>query len=143
VLDISSAPFARSAEGSSPAASEAAAAAGSLPRQWLWIGGGAVGLVAVLVGLLGIRLARSRGREPRLPILPAAGMRISELEAGLADLGRSIPPPPELMTPSLPVDPGVAMRDRARLLAERDPNRAALILRAWMQDGAGKGTTNG
>jgi flagellar biosynthesis/type III secretory pathway M-ring protein FliF/YscJ len=41
------------------------------------------------------------------------------------------------------VDPGVAMRDRARLLAERDPNRAALILRAWMQDGAGKGTTNG
>ena len=138
VFDISSAPFARSVEGASPAGVETPAT--PLSRKWIWAGGAGAALVAALLGFVVFRTLRSRRHPAPFPVLPS-GMRISELEAGLASLEKEIGAPP-LAAPAPPLDPGLALRERARLLAEKDPNRAALILRAWMQEDASKGNSN-
>lgn len=138
VLDISSAPFARSAEGAPPAGVEAPTA--PYPRKWIWVGGAGAALVAALLGFGLVRFLRSRRQPAPLPVLPT-GMRISELEAGLASLEKEIGAPP-LAPPAPAPDPGLALRERARMLAEKDPGRAALILRAWMQEDSSQGNSN-
>jgi flagellar M-ring protein FliF len=40
-------------------------------------------------------------------------------------------------------DPAAGLRDRARALATQDPNRAAHILKAWMQNDPAPRGTNG
>ena len=124
VLDISSAPFARSEE---PALA-AAKAEGASSRTWMYAAGGAAGVALLLFVLL---LGRGRGAPAMAtPALPT-GARIAEIEAGLAAAAPSLAASPALAQLN---DPSVALRDRARDLAARDPSRAAHILKAWMQN---------
>jgi hypothetical protein len=57
------------------------------------------------------------------------GARVAEIEAALARGAAGLPP--GAGRPALQ-DPAVALRDRARELAAKDPTRAAHILKAWM-----------
>jgi len=131
VFDISSAPFARSEE---PAAA-AAVPTGAASRNWMY-GAGAAAAVALL--LLVATLGRGRRAVP-VPALPT-GARIAEIEAGLAAAAPTLAPPPGM--PQL-ADPSVALRDRARDLAAKDPARAAHILKAWMMTDPSPRNTNG
>ena len=90
-------------------------------------------LVATLLG-------RRRAGAPGVPALPA-GARIAEIEAGLAAAAPAFAP--AAASPQL-ADPAAALRDRARELANKDPARAAHILKAWMQnDPAPRSPVNG
>jgi flagellar M-ring protein FliF len=129
VLDISSAPFVRSEAGTE--APGAAAAAAGIPPRWLWAGGAAAAAVVLLL----LFAAGRRGGAPRpaLPALPT-GVRIAEVEAGLAAAAPAFAAAAGVAAPQLaPADPAATLRDRARDLAAKDPNRAAHILKAWMQ----------
>jgi len=133
VFDISSAPFARSEEtGVAPAAKAEAA----VPRTWLYGGGAAA---AVIVLLLVTLLGRGRGGSALAQALPV-GARIAEIEAGLAAAAPALSSKPSI--PQL-ADPSVALRDRARDLAAKDPTRAAHILKAWMQNDPAPRNSNG
>jgi flagellar M-ring protein FliF len=136
VLDISSAPFVRSEAGTAAGAS---APPPVVPTKWLWAGGAGA---AVVVLLLLFTLGRRAGgaARPGVPVLPT-GVRIAEVEAGLAAAAPVFAPSPG--APQF-ADPAASLRDRARDLATKDPNRAAHILKAWMQnDPAPRSSTNG
>jgi len=133
VFDISSAPFARSEEGTAaPAKPEAA-----VSRTWLYGGGAAA---AVIVLLLLTLLGRGRSAPIGSPHALPVGARIAEIEAGLAAAAPALAP-----TSGVPqlADPSVALRDRARDLAAKDPSRAAHILKAWMQNDPAPRSSNG
>jgi len=132
VLDISSAPFARSEE---PAAA-APKAESILPRNWMYGAGGGAAILLVLMAML---LGRRRGGAVASPALPT-GMRIAEIEAGLAAAMPTLAPAAGVAQLA---DPSVALRDRARDLAAKDPSRAAHILKAWMQNDPAPRSTNG
>ncbi len=123
-FDISSSPFARA---EAPAA-EPAPAPSVLDRpvvKWALIGGGA--LLGLLVLAVALRAMGGRAPATELPIQP--GARVAELEAALARDAGALPPVPP--RPALQ-DPAAALRERARELAQKDPTRAAHILKAWM-----------
>jgi flagellar M-ring protein FliF len=125
-LDISSAPFARAEDaGASPPA--AAPAPRLPPLKWLVAGGGA--LLALVLGAAALALRR-RKAAPGPVLVP--GARVAELEAGLA----GAPGGAGSYAPQLPAggDPAQEMRQRARVLAQQDPARAAQILKAWMSE---------
>jgi flagellar M-ring protein FliF len=133
VFDISSAPFARSEESTvAPAKPEAV-----VPRTWLYAGGAAA---AVIVLLLVTLLGRGRGGSAGLSHALPVGARIAEIEAGLAAAAPALAPVPGV--PQLS-DPSLALRDRARDLAAKDPSRAAHILKAWMQNDQAQRNPNG
>jgi len=123
VLDISSSPFTRPEEGPPVAA----APASLLSRNLLW-GGGAAAAAVVLLALFALS---RRGAASGAPMALPTGARIAEIEAGLAAAAPAFAPTPG--TPAFS-DPAAALRDRARDLAAKDPNRAAHILKAWMQN---------
>jgi len=145
-LDVRSAVFtAASSEGT-------VAEAPTASRMTLWLSLGAALLVLLLLagGFFALRrgktvtpvleagLAGSAGALSTGPFTP--GMRLSELEASLGAV-----PAGELGAGStiaassnaLP-EPAVALRERAQLLASTDPNKVAMLIRAWMtnEDGA-------
>jgi flagellar M-ring protein FliF len=134
VLDISSAPFARSAEAE---AAGAAASPAALPQKWMLIGGAVAALVLLALLALVVRSVLGRRAEPALdssssPRLPGPGPG-----AG------AFPPAPSASAgalPAAPFDPAGAVRERARALAEHDPSRAAHILKGWMQNDAPAGS---
>jgi len=122
-IEITSAPFTRSEEAA--VAAPPAVAAPRLPITWLAAGSGLL-LLLVVVGFFLLR-RRPAGAGPDL----VPGTRIADLEARLAGQLASDGGAPR----SLP-DPLALMRDRARALVQKDPARAAQILRAWMTEDA-------
>ena len=133
VLDISSAPFARSEEVATAAAPRVE---GPVPRSWMYAGGAAAAVILLLLVTL---LGRRGGASAPVHALPA-GARISEIEAGLAAAAPVLASPP---VAGQLADPSVTLRDRARDLANKDPGRAAHILKAWMQNDPAPRSTNG
>jgi flagellar M-ring protein FliF len=144
VLDISSAPFARTEEDAAASAGAAAAPGptsrlASIPERWLMIGGGVAALLLLAIGF-GLARGLRGGRGEPAPAY-SNGQRLSDLNAGLAALSPAV-----AMAGALPgqsSDPAAAMRERARALAEKDPSRAAHILKAWMQNDPKPGVSNG
>jgi flagellar M-ring protein FliF len=142
VIDISSAPFARTEEAATEEAGGGAAPAArnplaSLPAQWLWAGAGAAALLLLAIGFVLARLLR--GRQAAAPS-PEAGPHLTELHVGMPAMAPRSPAAGALPEPA---DPAAAMRERARQLTERDPGRAAHVLKAWMQGDPRPGVTNG
>ncbi len=129
VLDISSSPFARGAETETTAAASAAAP-GPIPERWIWIGAAAAALaLLILLGAILRRVLRRRDRPQDFE----TGHHLPE-HLGAAG---ALPPgmnAPAGALPAAPFDPARAVRERARALAEHDPNRAAHILKGWMQN---------
>jgi flagellar M-ring protein FliF len=96
----------------------------------------------VLLLLLGVALLKMRGRVGANPALAAnfqaaalikPGAKVAEIEAAMDRA--ALPPRPgaaPAAAPALASDPNVEVRDRARELASTDPQRAAQLLRAWL-----------
>jgi flagellar M-ring protein FliF len=61
------------------------------------------------------------------------GARVGELEAMMSDNQRALPASSAGALSGAPVDPNVAIRDRARDVARTDPGRAAHLLKAWIE----------
>ncbi|BDG07968.1 flagellar basal-body MS-ring/collar protein FliF [Anaeromyxobacter paludicola] len=122
-LDISSSPFTRADEQAGAAAGAPAEA-----KRGVLLAGGAVAAAVVLAAVLLLAL---RKKGPAAPAFPP-GATVAQLEAALAadaalmDAGAA-------GMPRLP-DPASGMRDRAKALVTQDPAKAALILRAWIQN---------
>jgi flagellar M-ring protein FliF len=138
VLDISSAPFARSAEAAAEAAGANASPA-ALPRSWILAGGGVAALLLLALLALVARSALHRRAEPAPSYAGAQRLPAPGPGAG------AFPPAPSSTTGALPAssfDPAGAVRDRARALAEHDPSRAANILKGWMQNDASAGSSH-
>ncbi len=91
----------------------------------------AAGLLLLL--LIAAAFALLRRRRLTGVVLPPfrPGVTLAELEA-IAE--GSLPKPAAMQAPAQPalMDPELALRDRARELASRDPARAAHLLRAWI-----------
>ncbi|MFO0580807.1 MAG: flagellar basal-body MS-ring/collar protein FliF [Anaeromyxobacter sp.] len=129
-FEITSSPFVKAEEG----AAEAAPPPPGIVRTSLpYVGWGVAGLAALLILAWALRgNAAPAAADGGLPI--TAGARVAEIEAALAREAGGLPPAPS--APALN-DPVSIARDRARVLAGQDPNRAAAILKAWMaQEGA-------
>ncbi|GEJ56996.1 flagellar basal-body MS-ring/collar protein FliF [Anaeromyxobacter diazotrophicus] len=120
-LDISSAPFVRAEDAAAPAPPPAASKLP--PRSWLIGGGAALAALVVLVLLLARGRAPARGGGPEL----VPGQSVAQLEARVAGVAGALP--------AAPRDPQEELREKARLLAAKDPARAAHILKAWMSEG--------
>jgi flagellar biosynthesis/type III secretory pathway M-ring protein FliF/YscJ len=95
----------------------------------------------VLFFLMALALIKIRGKQsPPLQLSAALaqtamlkpGSRVAELEAAMDRA--ALPPVPGAAAghAALSSDPSQQVRDRARELAATDPQRAAHILRAWM-----------
>jgi len=136
-IDVSSAPFTRSEE---PAVTPPPPAS----KEWIvklltYAGGAIVGLLALAI------LARMAGRggsaqgQQYQTVTLTPGSRVSEIEALAQELPRLAGP---AAAPGAN-DPARMLRDRAKDLAQKDPNRAAHILKAWMSNEAGPGGENG
>ncbi len=131
VLEISSQVFAKAAE-----APAAAIVPPTLVETARNVAPFAIGGVIALA-LLAIALRR-RGPAPKTisPKLPALvlkpGARVADIEAQLASAADELPKPvaPPLGLP----DPSVVTRDKAREFATQDPQRAAHLLKAWIQN---------
>jgi len=151
-LDVRSAVFTASASDG------ALAEAPSTTRWTLWLAAGAAVLVLLLLaaGVFALRrgkivtpvleagLAGNAGALSAGPFTP--GMKLSELEASLGAIpagelgaGSTV----AVASNTLP-EPAVALRERAQLLASTDPNKVAMLIRAWMtnEDGTEKEPAN-
>jgi flagellar biosynthesis/type III secretory pathway M-ring protein FliF/YscJ len=104
----------------------------------IWFGPAALGAITLLLLMWLLRGTRPVVTAPAQPLLKG-GESVAALEAVLQ--GNQLPPPQQLpLGPDgLPVaqyestpDPNLSLRDRARELVGKDPNRAALLLRAWI-----------
>jgi flagellar M-ring protein FliF len=93
----------------------------------------------VLFFLIALALIKIRGRQASLPQLSAMpqtamlrpGSKVAELEAAMDRA--ALPPGPSHGQAALNAsDPSQGVRDRARELAATDPQRAAHIVRAWI-----------
>jgi flagellar M-ring protein FliF len=130
-LDISSAPFVRAEDAGVPAAAAAAAAPNLPPRSWL-IAGGALALLLVIALALAVRRRPAPPPVPALHLVPGAS--VAELERAL---GAAAALPAATVAAALPPgkDPKDELREKAKLLATKDPARAAHILKAWLSEG--------
>lgn len=96
---------------------------------------GAIAALVLLVVLVLLAFALRR-RKARVAVekgvaLLRPGASVAELERAISDAQpEALPAMPE--RPQL-ADPNVVTRDRARELAMQDPERAAMLLRAWIQ----------
>ncbi len=134
-LEISSQVFTKSSEVFEPPA--AAPEKSKLPVP-AWFGPAALGALTLLLLMWLLRGTRPAPRAPAQPLL-RPGESVAALEAVLQ--GNQLPPPPQLplgpdgqpvaQYESTP-DPNLSLRDRARELVGKDPNRAALLLRSWI-----------
>ena len=93
----------------------------------------------VLLFLVAMALMRMRGKSGRAPqlmpmqqtALMKPGSKVAEIEAAMERA--ALPPGPTGAQGALAgVDPSIGVRDRARELASTDPQRAAHILKGWM-----------
>jgi flagellar biosynthesis/type III secretory pathway M-ring protein FliF/YscJ len=94
----------------------------------------------LLLLAIGFTLARLlRGRQAAAPS-SGDGHHLSDLNVGMAAMAPRMP-----VAGALPesADPAATMRERARALTEKDPSRAAHVLKAWMHSDARPGVTNG
>ena len=139
-LEISSQVFTKSSEVFEPQAAPPEKSKIPVP---IWFGPAALGALTLLllVGLLRGRrpIAPARAPQQQQQPLLRGGESVAALEAVLQ--GNQLPPAPQIpLGPDgqpVPIyaqtpDPNLSLRDRARELVGQDPNRAALLLRAWI-----------
>ncbi len=124
-IEVTSAPFLREAPEPLPPAAPVGVMA-SLP-SWAPVGAGALAalLAAAAVGVVLLR-TRSRARRSREALTAGAG---NQLEAGLLKAASSGAVTVSLSRPAQELGP----RERARQLAEMEPQRAARVLEAWLE----------
>jgi flagellar M-ring protein FliF len=102
-----------------------------------WIMRGAR-IAGALLLLLIVAVALSRMRGAGAPVQTAAlaairpGSKLAEAEAALANAGALPPGESPAVAQLPPSDPNAMVRDRARELARQDPQRAAQLLKAWI-----------
>lgn len=144
-LDVRSAVFTPSASDGTVAEAPVQATAWA---TWVAVSVGA--LLVLLLAVGGFLALRRRPVEPVLEAglagasaaLPAGpftpGMKLSELEAsyGSAPGGLSAGPQVAVSNTMLP-EPAVALREKAQMLAGADPNKVAMLVRAWMTNDEG------
>jgi flagellar M-ring protein FliF len=111
----------------------------------IWFGPAALGAVTLLLLMWLLRGTKPSASPPAPAPVLRAGESVAALEAELqgnqlpAQLGVLPQLGPDGKPLPLPVpvfestpDPNLSLRDRARELVGKDPNRAALLLRAWI-----------
>jgi flagellar M-ring protein FliF len=126
-LDISSAPFVRADDGGAASAPPPAPSRLPLPPWAL-----AAGAVAVLAALALLLLRRRGAPAPAMvagPVL-VAGASVAQIEASALRAAGALP---AAVAP--PADPREELRQKAQALAAKDPARAALILKGWLEHG--------
>ncbi len=97
-----------------------------------WSAAAAAALLLLLVAMV-FMLRRNKARVAvgKDVALLKPGSSVAELERAISDAQpESLQPVPERAALA---DPNVVIRDRARELAMQDPERAAMLLRAWIQ----------
>jgi flagellar M-ring protein FliF len=134
-IDVSSAPFTRSEE---PPVTPPPASKEWIVKLLTYAGGAIVGLLALSILA---RMVRAGGPQANSmgTVTLTPGARVSEIEALAHEL-------PQLAGPAAAPgasDPARMLRDRAKDLAQKDPSRAAHILKAWMSNETGPGGDNG
>jgi flagellar M-ring protein FliF len=101
------------------------------------LGGGFLLFFLIAAALMRMRRPGGRPVAGQLTAMPSTallkpGSRVAEVEAAM-DRAALPPGPSSAQMAQLPgVDPSTQVRDRARELASTDPQRAAHILRAWI-----------
>jgi len=134
-FDLTSAPFTRSEEVAGEVAPPPVA-----QKPWLvWAAAGGGALLLALVGFLAMRKGGASSGQ-NLPLL-TPGASVAQIEAALAREA-GLPPPGVMARPALQ-DPVAGLRERARELAQKDPTRAAHILKAWMEQEGRSGASRG
>ncbi|MBS2022893.1 MAG: flagellar M-ring protein FliF, partial [Deltaproteobacteria bacterium] len=128
-LEIKSSVFTRSTEPEpAPAKPEGFSLTKSVPPWAVPVGGGALLAVIIVMMLLMMRrkAADSSAAMPQLK----SGESVAALEAVLSasPMAQQI----AAASPARSADPNISLRDRARELVNKDPSRAALLLRAWL-----------
>jgi flagellar M-ring protein FliF len=126
-FEISSVAFSRSTD---KAAAEAAAAFAFQPWHYAAAAGAALLLLGIPTFLVLRR--RKKGKEPEVQLaeILRPGAKVGDLLAGNVPELKQSPAQPQLPLP--PPDPALSLQERARQLAQKDPVRAAHLLRAWM-----------
>ncbi len=127
-FEISSVAFSRSTD--KAAAAEAAAAFAFKPWHYAAAAGAALLLLGVPT-LLVLR-RRKKGKEPEVQLaeILRPGAKVGDILAGTVPELKQSPAQPQLPLP--PPDPALSLQERARQLAQKDPVRAAHLLKAWM-----------
>jgi flagellar M-ring protein FliF len=144
-LDVRSAVF-------TPSASDGTVAEAPGKTAWAtWVAVGVGSLLVLLLAVGGFLALRRRqvvepvleaglaGANAALPTGPfTPGMKLSELEAsfGAAPGGLTSGAQVAMANTMLP-EPAVALREKAQLLAGADPNKVAMLIRAWMTNDEG------
>jgi len=111
-----------------------------LESPWIMRGARVAG---ALILLLIVAIALSRMKSSGASASPTAalaairpGSRLAEAEAALANVGTLPAGDVGVVAQLPPTDPNAIVRDRARELARQDPQRAAQLLKAWINSDA-------
>ncbi|MEW5849334.1 MAG: flagellar basal-body MS-ring/collar protein FliF [Myxococcota bacterium] len=110
-----------------------------LPSWALGAAAAAVGALAMLVLLFVYARSRQRRRRQEMPLaLLEPGKRVAEIELAVSDVETANAAPAAVAAPSAPAetpalpDPEAILLAKAQELARTNPQRAALLLRAWL-----------
>jgi flagellar M-ring protein FliF len=132
-FEITSQPFGKSAEVPEPVVA-------AVTPKWVW---GVVAGAVLLAALAAFFLARRKPAAVAQELVLKPGSTVAALEAkqnaidGVATEQVRQPEPPVL------VDPLADLKDRARKLVAADPERAVMLVRAWLSADLEKGVENG
>lgn len=106
---------------------------------WLYLAIGA-GLLAAIGVAVALGRRGKKGLEPELVLQP--GQTVAALEAKQKEIdGVATEDKPKLEEPKAPllVDPIAELREKARALVREDPERAVVLVRAWLSTDLEKG----
>jgi len=90
------------------------------------------GVILLLIAAVAVSKMRVVASTNSNMAMLKPGARVAELEAMMEQGGGALPALPAIPGQAALADPNVAMRDRARELAKKDPARAAHLLKAWI-----------
>jgi flagellar M-ring protein FliF len=109
--------------------------------SWIPVAAG-VGVLAAMLLLFafGRRAAKAREAQKELLVLQP-GVTVSALELQQNALDGILPEQKKAPQPLL-VDPLADLRDKAKALVREDPERAVMLMRAWLSADLEKGTTH-
>lgn len=93
--------------------------------------GGGVLLVVALAFFLARRSAKAKAESESALVLQP-GATVASLEAQQKALDGEVPEEPKKPEPPLLVDPMQSLKDKARALVREDPERAVMLVRAWL-----------
>lgn len=129
-FEISSQPFTKSAELPEPPK----VAAGT--PAWVW---GAIGAGVVVAALAAFVLTRKKAAPVEQELVLKPGQTVAALEAKQNAIDGVATEEKKPEQPVL-VDPLAALKEKARAMVAADPDRAVMLVRAWLSQDLEKGT---